>query len=152
MKKFLVGITAFVALSSCNTGDETLPIYDNPSNNDSMVVGVWKIQTQVQISGTDKTTVIKETPPDDCKKQGTYEFRNDGKYYMTDYNNVSSNCVKTETTASYQYDPVHMKLTINNNTADVIEVSAGKLVILVNDGEDYNGDGIKDYIKTVFYK
>ena len=152
MKKFLVGILAVVTLSSCNTGDDALPVYNNPGNNDTLVVGVWKIQTQFQISGVDKTTVIKETPPDDCKKQGTYEFRNDGKYYMIDYNNISSNCVKSESTTSYQYDPVQMKLTINNNAADVIEVSANKLIILVNDGQDYNGDGIKDYIKTVFYK
>ncbi|MGH1517775.1 lipocalin family protein [Chryseobacterium sp. JK1] len=152
MKKFLVGILAIAALSSCDTGDASVFISDNSSNNTSAVVGIWKIQTQFQISGTDKTTVIKETPPDDCKKQGTYEFRNDGKYYMTDYNNVSSNCVKTQTTVPYQYDPVIMKLAINNSSADVIEVSANKLIILVNDNYDYNGDGVNDFIKTVFYK
>ncbi|UKB82217.1 lipocalin family protein [Chryseobacterium sp. MEBOG06] len=152
MKKVLAGILFTGVLSSCNMGDSELPAYENNENNNTMVVGVWKIQTQYQISGADKTTVIKETLPDDCKKQGTYEFRNDGKYYMIDYNTINGNCVKAETTSSYQYDPVQMKLTINNSSSEVLDLSANKLTILAADTQDFNGDGINDYIKTVFYK
>lgn len=152
MKKVLAGILFAGVLSSCNMGDSELPVYENNENNNTMVVGIWKIQTQYEISGADKTTVIKETLPDDCKKQGTYEFRNDGKYYMIDYNTINGNCVKSEATSSYQYDPVQMKLTINNSSSEVLDLSANKLTILAADTQDLNGDGIKDYIKTVFYK
>lgn len=153
MKKLLVGIFAAGAISSCSVGDDTLPMPDNSGNNNNTnIVGVWKIQTQYQISGTNKETVIAEKVPDDCKKQGTYEFKNDGKYYMADYNNVDSVCKKTEATTPYEYNPAHMKLTIGSNVADVLELSSSKLVILVATNDDYNGDGIKDYDKTVFYK
>lgn len=152
MKKLLVGIFAAGAISSCSVGDDTLPMPDSSGNNNTNIVGIWKIQTQYQISGTNKETVITEKVPDDCKKQGTYEFKNDGKYYMTDYNNIGSVCKKSEATTPYEYNPAHMQLTIGSNVADVLELSSSKLVILVATNEDYNGDGIKDYDKTVFYK
>ncbi len=153
MKKFLVGILAVGALSSCNTGDDTLPNYDDiPDYSNSIIVGIWKIQTQYQISGSDKTTVIQENAPDDCKKKSTYEFTNDGKYTAADYNNVNSNCEKTESTTSYQYDPATMKLTINNKDNSVLELSSSKLVYLAPVDQDYNGDGVNDYIKYVYYK
>ncbi len=153
MKKFLVGILAVGALSSCTTGDGTLPDYGyNPDYNKSVIIGVWKIQTQYQISGKDKTTVISETLPDPCKKKSTYEFRNDGKYMMADYNNVNSNCQKTEMTTPFQYDPVTMNLTINSQESSVLELSFNKLSYLTPTNQDYNGDGVNDYIKYVYYK
>ncbi|HCN51196.1 MAG TPA: hypothetical protein DIT10_19230 [Chryseobacterium sp.] len=153
MKKFLVGILAIGALSSCSTGDDSLPDYNNiPDYSNSVIVGVWKIQTQYQISGKDKTTVISEILPDDCKKKSTYEFRNDGKYVMIDYNTVGSNCEKTEMTTSFQYDPVTMKLIINSQENSVLEASSSKLSYLSPTNQDYNGDGVNDYIKYVYYK
>lgn len=153
MKKFLVGILAVGALSSCSTGDDSLPDYGNiPDYSNSILVGVWKIQTQFRISGTDKTTVIQEIAPDDCKKKSTYEFRNDGKYAMIDYNTVNSNCEKTEMTTSFQYDPVTMKLIINNIENSVLEASSSKLTYLAPANQDFNADGVNDYIKYVYYK
>lgn len=153
MKKFLVGILAVGALSSCSTGDDSLPNYDNiPDYSNSVIVGTWKIQTQYQISGTDKTTVISETAPNDCKKKSTYEFKNDGKYVAIDYNTVNANCEKSEMTTSFQYDPVTMKLMINNIENSVIELSSSKLTYLAPANQDFNADGVNDYIKYVYYK
>lgn len=152
MKKIIAGILVLGTLSSCSLGDDTPTGNNNNNIYDTNIVGVWKIQTEYQISGSDKATVIHETVPDDCKKKGTYEFRNDGKYYMNDYNTVSSVCQKTESTLPYFYDSTQMKLTINNNNAEVLDLSTGKLIILTPANYDYNGDNTNDYIKTVFYK
>ncbi|UHO39774.1 lipocalin family protein [Chryseobacterium capnotolerans] len=152
MKKIVAGILISGSFISCTLGDDTPkgsipdPVYD------TNIVGIWKIQIQYIISGDNKETILKETPPDDCKKKSTYEFRNNGKYYMADYNSISSECVMKEATLPYLYNPAHMKLTINNNESEVLEITANKLTILAADNSDYNGDGTKDYIKTIFYK
>lgn len=151
MKKILAGVLGLVLLSSCSNDSDTLPI-DNIGNTASQVVGTWKMQSEYTVSGTDKTTVIKEYAPDDCKKKSTYEFRNDGKYYMTDYNSVNSECQKAETTLSYMYSSASMEITIGNNMAKVLELSANKFIFLVADNEDHNNDGINDYTKYVLYK
>ncbi|PWN60772.1 lipocalin family protein [Chryseobacterium viscerum] len=152
MKKILAGVLGLVLLSSCGNDSDTLPIENNGNSTTSNIVGTWKIQTQYTVSGTDKTTVIKEYAPDDCKKKSTYEFRNDGKYYMTDYNSVNSGCQKAEATISYSYSSANMEVTIGNNTAKVLELSSNTFIFLVTDNEDHNNDGINDYTKYVLYK
>ncbi|WP_353146175.1 lipocalin family protein [Chryseobacterium sp.] len=153
MKKLLTGILAAGIISSCSTGDDSLPVNDNPDNNTATnIIGIWKIQTEYSVSGADKTTVIKEYAPDDCKKKSTYEFRNDGQYYLIDYNSVNSGCQKVETTLSYTYSPASMELTIGNNTGKVLELSSNKLTLLTPDNEDNNGDGINDYTKYLLYR
>jgi hypothetical protein len=71
---------------------------------------------------------------------------------MADYNNVNSNCQKTEMTTPFQYDPVTMNLTINSQESSVLELSFNKLSYLTPTNQDYNGDGVNDYIKYVYYK
>ncbi|MGU3377153.1 lipocalin family protein [Chryseobacterium sp. M5A1_1a] len=154
MKKILAGILVLGTLSSCSLGDDT-PTGNNNNNNNiynTNIVGIWKIQTEYQVSGSNKETIINENVPDDCKKKSTYEFRNDGKYYLTDYNSTSSGCAETEATLPYLYSSTQMQLTINNKEAEVLELNIHKLVVLTPANYDYNGDGTNDYIKAVFYK
>ncbi|NIF04666.1 hypothetical protein F3J23_04355 [Chryseobacterium sp. Tr-659] len=151
MKKLLAAALAAGIFSSCSTDDESLPINNLPDNTTN-VVGVWKIQTEYLVSGVDKATVIKEYAPDDCKKKSTYEFKNDGKYYLIDYNSVNSGCQKVENTFSYTYSSASMELTIENNTVKVLEISSNTLTLLAPNNEDSNGDGINDYTKYLLYK
>lgn len=154
MKKIFAGVLAVGLLSSCSLGDDT-PTGNNNNNNNiynTNIVGVWKIKTEYQISGTNKVNVIKENAPDDCKKKSTYEFTNEGKYIMIDYNNVGSNCEKKDSTLPYLYEPPKMKLTINNNEAEVLDLTSNQLTILVPANTDFNGDGTPDFVKTIFYK
>lgn len=152
MKKIVAGILILGTFSSCSLGDDTPTGNNNNNVYDTNIVGIWKIQTEYQVSGSNKETIINETVPDDCKKKSTYEFRNDGKYYMNDYNTTSSICKNTESTLPYFYDSTQMKLNINNKNAEVLVLDLHKLVILAPANYDYNGDGTYDYIKTIFYK
>ncbi|MGE8555733.1 MAG: lipocalin family protein [Chryseobacterium jejuense] len=151
MKKILAGILALVAFSSCSLEDNTSTENNNNIYNTN-ILGVWKIQTEYQVSGNNIEIIINESVPDNCKKKSTYEFKNDGKYYVSDYNSIISGCVQSEATLPYLYSSAQMKLTINNNEAEVLELNLHKLVVLTPAYYDYNGDSINDYVKTVFYK
>lgn len=145
MKKILLGILALGAVSCSNNDDE-------PSQNQNNIIGVWKIQSKTTISGTDKTTVLGQEVIDDCKKQSTYEFRNDGKYYLIDYNSIGTNCQKSTATVDYTYNQAEQKITVNGSVSTVPESTTSKLVLLTPDNYDYNSDGVDDYIKYTFYK
>jgi hypothetical protein len=52
MKKFLVGILAVGALSSCTTGDGTLPDYGyNPDYNKSVIIEYGKYKPNIRFQG-----------------------------------------------------------------------------------------------------
>lgn len=148
MKKILAGALVLSLLSCGSDADE-----NQNTNENANLLGVWKMQTNIVISGKDNTTVLHEYLPDDCKKQSTYEYRNDGKYISNDYNNIGNSCIKKNDTRDYVYKPSEQKIIINNSVeAKVLELTSNKLVIYVSDNYDYNGDGTFDYLKYIFYK
>lgn len=151
MKKILAGLLLLGNLVSCSLSDD--PVRENNDNiHNTNILGTWKFQTEYQVSGNDLKIVINQSLPDNCKQKSTYEFRNDGKYYISDYNSIHSDCIQKETTLPYLYSPNQMKLIINNNESEVLELTFHQLVILVPAYYDYNGDGTNDYLKTVYYK
>lgn len=70
MKKILLTITSLTLLS-CSS-DENFP---NPDTTTSNLIGVWKMERTVTVSGSDQTTVISTYLPDTCKSNSTYEFK-----------------------------------------------------------------------------
>lgn len=148
MKKILALVTLAICFSSCQS-DNVETSGPDPQN---IIVGKWKMKNSIVISGTDKTTVIQEYLPDDCKRKGTYEFTFDGKYIIDDYNSVGNNCVQSSSTLDYTFDLSQKTLKIGNQTADLLELTKNSLAVLVFDDYDYNNDGIKDYLKYIYYR
>ena len=148
MKKILALATLAICFSSCDSDNvETSRPY--PQN---IIVGKWKMKNSIVISGTDKTTVIQEYLPDDCKRKGTYEFTLDGKYIVDDYNSIGSNCVQSSSTRDYNYNTGDKTLKIGDQTAEVLELTIDSLTVIVFDDYDHNSDGVKDYLKYIYYR
>lgn len=147
MKKILLTITSLTLLS-CSS-DENFP---NPDTTTSNLIGVWKMERTVTVSGSDQTTVISTYLPDACKSNSTYEFKANGAYIAKDYNMVGTECKFSEVNKNYTYDSSTQKLVMGNMESKVLELTANKLVLYVNDNYDSNNDGINDYLKYTFIK
>lgn len=145
MKKIILGffLLGFIA---CNSDNEI------PTAEKNNIIGIWKMQKNLVISGKDNTTILKEYLPDDCKEKSTYEFTQDGKYNSVDYNYINSECVKSSSSKNYSYSGADKKLVIDNIEAKVLELSQSKLVIYIPDNYDYNDDGIDDFLQYIFIK
>lgn len=148
MKKILALATLALCFSSCDSDNVEIPHTDPPN----IIVGKWKMKNNIVVSGTDKTTVIQEYLPDDCKRKGTYEFTFDGKYIVDDYNSIGSNCVQSSATRDYDYNTSNKTLKIGGQTAEVLELTIDSLTVLVFDDYDHNSDGVKDYLKYIYYR
>ncbi|QIG88552.1 hypothetical protein G6R40_02240 [Chryseobacterium sp. POL2] len=126
--------------------------HDDSQNFDNNITGIWKMEKTSTISGSDIVTIISEYIPDDCKQKSTYEFNVNGKYIVNDYNYVGQDCQHINNVSNYTYLSSENKLIINNAESKIIELTNNKLVILVSDDYDSNGDGIDDYLKYTFKK
>lgn len=147
MKKIILGISLLSVLSCGSDNDNS-----SNSNTAASLIGIWKIERVVTISGADQTTQIDEDLPDACKNQSTYEYTSNGKYIAKDYNMVGSTCQFSQSTRNYVYTPSTQKLMIDNMESKVLELTANKLMIYINDGYDSNGDGVDDYLKYTFVR
>lgn len=145
MKKILIG-TFFLSIISCNSDDES----NAPEINN--VIGVWKMEKTITISGTDNSTIIKEYIADECKQKSTYEFNQNGKYIVSDYNYIGQECKNSTQTTNYIYMETENKLIIGNTESKIMELTPNKLVIYVPDNYDSNEDGVDDYLKYIFKK
>lgn len=58
----------------------------------------------------------------------------------------------SEVNKNYTYDSSTQKLVMGNMESKVLELTANKLVVFVNDNYDSNNDGINDYLKYTFIK
>jgi hypothetical protein len=148
MNKVLIGIFC-LSLISCNSDNDSTNDNTNAENN---IVGVWKFEKEITISGADGITVLREYFPDDCKKQGTYEFTSNGKYIMNAYNTTNQGCEHSNGITDYTYVKNENKLIIGDKEAKIIELTNNKLVMSVPDNYDYNDDGIDDYLEYTFKK
>ncbi|MDR2205982.1 MAG: lipocalin family protein [Flavobacteriaceae bacterium] len=146
MKKILIGIVCLAALTACKDDDE------NPKPEENLLLGVWKKERIITISGMDNTTVLDEETPDACDEKSTYEYTSDGKYIVEAYSTTNQGCVYEPSTQNYTYNKSENKLTVGNQTADVLELTSNKLVVFVPDHYDYNNDGVDDYLKYTFVK
>ena len=146
MKK-ISALLVLLSILSCRSDD---PIENTSETNH--LIGVWKLENNLVLSGIDKSTVIKEYLPDDCKKKGRYEYTIDNKYIMNDYNLIGSNCVHAASTQTYAYDRNTNTITLGQSTANVTELTDKKFVLIVQDNYDYNNDGIDDYLKYIYYR
>lgn len=144
MKNILLGLM-ILSIFSCRSSEE-------PVAEMNHIVGIWKIQKTLVISGSDQKTILKETFPDDCKKKSRYEFTADNQYIGNDYNLINTGCIKSLVTTTYSYNQSENKLKIGPSEAKVLELSAAKLVVFINDNYDYNDDGIDDYLQYTYMK
>lgn len=145
-KTFILSLIISLILISCRSEN------DSQITELDKIVGIWKMAKTITISGVDNSTIIEEYNPDDCKQKSTYEFNQNGKYIMNDYNKISNECKHQNRTVSYTYNPKEQKLIIDNTEAKVLELTDSKLVVYVQDNYDYDGDGTNDYLKYVFKK
>lgn len=106
----------------------------------------------IVISGTDKTTVLKEYLPDDCKQKSIYEYTTDNKYIANEYNTINGDCIFESSTRDYIYNQTDKTLKVENITANILELSKTNFVLLAPDNYDYNSDGVQDYLKYIFVK
>ena len=144
MKRILLAMILVTALS-CRADQ------DAPAETNS-VAGIWKMEKTSTVSDADLTTVFSEYLPDDCKQKSTFEFTEDGKYIINDYNSIGQECVHVAETKSDTYHPAENKLFIDTTEPKVLELTASRLAVIVEDDYDYNGDGISDYLEYIFRK
>ena len=135
----------FLAFISCRSDDNTV----TETNN---LIGVWKMEKTITVSGADNLTTIKEYIPDTCKQKSTFEFQQNGKYNVNDYNAIGQDCIHTNQIKNYTYLRSENKLIIDNSESKIIELSSNKLVLYIADNYDSNNDGINDYLKYIFKK
>lgn len=150
MKKIALGLlTISLFLSSC-TDDKKEEII----HNDASIVGIWKIQKSEVLSGKDLNLVIKEYLPDECKLKSAYQFSNNGKYIIKDFNLINGECKETSGTKNYQYNSVDKKIIIEGakEPAIVLDITNNKLIFYINDQYDHNDDGTDDYLRYTFVK
>ncbi len=147
MKKIILPCISLLVFS-CSSSDNEEPQSEKENN----LIGKWKITNTIVISGTDKTTVLKEYLPDDCKQKSTYEYTTENKYIANDYNTINGACVFKANTRDYMYNPTDKTIKVENSTADVLELTKSNFVLLTPDNYDYNSDGIQDYLKYIFVK
>lgn len=146
MIKKICTYAILLGVVSCSSEADTVTSESNP------LVGVWKMEKTITISGSDNTTQISEYNPDSCKQKSTHEFTQDGKYIINDYNSVGLECKYSNSTKTYTYLKNENKLIIGSATAKILEVSNNKLVLYIADNYDSNNDGVNDYLKYVFKK
>jgi len=144
MKKLILPCISLLLLS-CNSDNEE----PQPEN---YLIGKWKMANTIVISGTDKTTVLKEYLPDDCKQKSSYEYTTGNKYITNDYNMINSECVLKSSTRDYIYNQTDKTIKVENITANILELSQSNFVLLAPDNYDYNNDGVQDYLKYIFVK
>ncbi|WP_234111004.1 MULTISPECIES: lipocalin family protein [Chryseobacterium] len=146
MEKMLLGLFLMATIASCNSDR------GNDAVIEPTVIGVWKLEKDLVVSGADHSTILHEYIPDDCKNKSTFEFAADGKYVANTYNTINSNCVNSVMNSQYQYKKNEKKLIIGASTADVLELSDHKLVVYAADNYDSNNDGINDFVKYFFIR
>ncbi|WP_332453020.1 hypothetical protein [Chryseobacterium aquaticum] len=144
MKKIILPCISLLLLS-CNSDNEEIQSENN-------LIGKWKMANTIVISGTDKTTVLKEYLPDDCKQKSSYEYTTGNKYITNDYNMINSECVLKSSTRDYIYNQTDKTLKVENIIANILELSKSNFVLLAPDNYDYNSDGVQDYLKYIFVK
>ncbi len=137
----------FLAFISCRSDDNDVTVKEtNP------LIGIWKMDRTVTISGADNLTPINEYIPDPCKQKSTFEFQQNGKYNLNDYNAVGQECIHTHQIKNYTYLKSEDKLIIDNSESKIMELTSNTLVLYVADDYDSNNDGINDYLKYIFKK
>ena len=145
-KSILLALFASLCFVSCNSDD------DSNNTDTNSIVGIWKMEKTFTISGQDNTSIIREYTPDDCKQRSTFEFNQNGKYILNDYNYINDECKHDQETINYTYNKTNNKLLLDNNESTVLELTNNKLIIYVADNYDSNEDGVNDYIKYIFVK
>ncbi|MDR2205550.1 MAG: lipocalin family protein [Flavobacteriaceae bacterium] len=143
MKKLIVGILLFTVLIACNKDDD----------NVSSIVGTWKPDSIFLISGADGT-VYQQIPLDDCMKQSTLQFTQDGKAISDSYFSDGTDCVHQGiSTTDYTYNQSDHKLIIDGDEEyDVSELTQNKMVMDADTGLDLNGDGVNEFARQVLVK
>lgn len=134
-----------LALMSCSNDDD--------QENESSIVGLWRESKIVIYNGTNNA-VLNTEMPDDCDKKNTYEFTSGGQINIKTFYTQSStgNCLEDTTSSeAYTYNSETKKITVGNETSDVLSLTSNELQIVV-DMDDENNDGVDDKVVLVLYK
>ncbi len=141
MKKILFfGALSVLALSSCRKDDD---------DNESSIVGTWKITKYETRSGKDNSVIDSESYSG-CEASSTYEFKNNNTFYWRLFNDfATSECVlESEENGNYSYNSSNKTLSVKNSdketyNSDVESISNNQMV-LSEGTDDENGDGVAD--------
>ncbi len=140
MKKILLAGLAVFTLTACKKDEEKKP----------SIIGVWKLDKELLVSGVDDI-VLDTYTFDECEKKTTNEFKSNGQYVVTqyDWNQDHSDCEFDGTeTMPYSYDESTKKITIDGQVGEVITLTENKLVMQAELGDE-NGDGVADYDRFI---
>ena len=136
MKKILLLLGVIPLFNSCGRDN------DNPSET-SQIIGKWNYNKSVIKSGKDSSTVLYTENFDSCYKRSSLEF---SKSNFTEilYETQGSNCViSSNETSSYTIDS-NNNIHFDGESAKIISITAHELVLLDDEGYDYNHDGVTD--------
>ena len=142
MKNVLKVLFALIIIS-CNSNRD-------PIEEEISLVGTWKIERTITISGADQKTVLNDESPDTCKQKSTYQYTADQKYTVNDFNNTITGCEQTSFSTPYSYDNVKKILYVGLSTAQVQDLTANSLIIFIADNYDYDGDGTLDFLRYIY--
>lgn len=153
MKKNIILVSlSLISIVSCRN--------DNDVNDNSSIVGTWRMSKDLIISGKNGS-VISSDPilESDCESKNTYTFSSDGKYSYTNYHKSNNgDCILYKSNnGTYSFSEKSKELTITLNgdpvTSKLYSFSNKEFqLIQEDDSYDYNDDGINDKFITVFVK
>lgn len=153
MKKIILPLLASaLCFTSCNNEDDTI-ITLTP---EQMLVGTWSISKFVTKSGADNSE-MSSVDADDCTKTSTYQFMGDKNLHFEIYMDDGTNCsLVSEVGGYYHYDVPNKILTCHkaDNTKDFLQLVSldEKEMVILQQVEDYNGDGMNDRMLAHYVK
>lgn len=156
MKKALLSFSIIAVLLSCSSDNNSNDDTNNPGPGNSVsIVGTWKKNKEIIISGKDNS-VISNTPSDDCEKKTTFIFLQNNTVSEEVYENSNGSCIHyVSSTGNYSYDSSNKKVSITlANTTDVFEVPVlSSTELQMNFGTlDANNDGFPDKLIYSFLR
>ncbi|MBP0611927.1 hypothetical protein J8J42_02565 [Chryseobacterium sp. cx-311] len=152
MRKILLfSVFSAITLISCSSEDDHV----DPTTPVNSVVGVWKPSVLKVYSGTNNSTVLSTENADNCTKQSTYDFKSNGTVTATDIvPGTGTGCVNLGSeTFSYSYNATTKILNIDGDLFPVKTLTSGTFEFEdVDYQQDYNNDGIMDYLYVTLVK
>lgn len=151
MKKILLLAIGSLILLACSREDgRDLRV--------SAIEGTWKLSKLSLYDGKSKT-IIKEEIAEGCAALNTYVFHNDNKFEQISYtdNAQGTGCDKSIEGGTYQYNVMNKILTTDisgeKEVFKIFKQTPSELKIIIDDDtEDVNQDGVNDFMVATLVK